>query len=106
MWDEPVQRKFVLPILLSDAAKLSLSLPIKAGGLGLYKIADISIPAYFSAVSAASEDILGLIPVDQREATLLDEKSSVPFAREVSECLDSLIKAGVVHGLDGPIPEA
>jgi len=103
---DTIQRKFGIPNPLSDVAKFTLSLPIKAGGFGLYKVANVSVPAYFSAVAAASEDILEFIPLDQRQKLLLDEKSSAPFAGEVADCLGFLIKAGVVHGLDGPIPDS
>jgi len=54
---DTIQRKFGIPNPLSDVAKFTLSLPIKAGGFGLYKVANVSVPAYFSTVAAASEDM-------------------------------------------------
>jgi hypothetical protein len=102
---DSVQRKFALPTPLPNAAKLTLSLPIKAGGFGLTSAAAVSIPAYFCALSEASEAILDLLPPTRATQLLFgDEKQRAPFAQEASFCLDALITADVVHGLDGPIP--
>ena len=72
----------------------------------MFKVAAVSVPAYLSAVLAASRDIIQQIPEAAREEILVDEKKRAPFAREVADCLKSLIEAGVTHGRDGPIPDS
>ena len=102
---DTVSRKFALPLLpLPHEAVVTLSLPIKAGGFGLAKVAAVAVPAYFCALSAASEAITQLLPGDMAALLLFDQKRQAPFAREVEVCLTSLIDAGLMHGLDSPIP--
>src|SRR4051812_45637949 len=48
----------------------------------------------------------GAVPVERRRALLFDEKTRAPFATEVDLCLHQLIDAGVLTGLDGPIPDS
>ena len=91
---DTAQRKFALPSPLPDAAVLTLTQPIRSGGFGLSKAAAVSVPAYFCALSAASDAIMRLIPGE----------GEAPFAREAGVCLTALIDSGVVHGPDGPIP--
>jgi len=93
--------KFALSNPLLDAAKLQLSLPSKRVDSVCSMLP--TFQSLHSALSAAADDILLGIPEENRQASLLDEKTRVPFAREISDCLDSLIPAGVVHGLEGPI---
>ena len=100
---DTAQRKFALPSPLPDAAVLTLTQPIRSGGFGLSKAAAVSVPAYFCALSAASDAIMRLIPGEAAHI-LTDEKMQAPFAREAGVCLTALIDAGVVHGPDGPIP--
>ena len=101
---DTAQRKFALPSPLPDAAVLTLTQLIRSGGFGLSKAAAVSVPAYFCALSAASDAIMRLIPGEEAAQILTDEKMQAPFAREAGVCLTALIDAGVVHGPDGPIP--
>src|SRR3569623_671625 len=92
---DSVRRKFALPNPLPDVAALFLSLPIKAGGFGLTKVAAVSIPAYFCALSEASEAIVDLLPPEKADHLLLgDEKQRAPFAKRLlSVSVPSLLRS-------------
>ena len=61
-------------------AKVSLTLPVKIGGLGLRKVSQISLPAYFCAASNAAPDIL----------SSLDEKAAITFLPSTLLSLEKL----------------
>ena len=56
----------------------TLQLPIRLGGFGLRSIVQTSPAAYFSAVAETVPDILEIIPADQVQSTLIEEKAGQP----------------------------
>jgi len=73
---DTARRKFALPNPLTDAAKISLHLPIKLGGLGLRKVVSISLPAFFCAASNAAPDILSSLDEKSVDTLLLPRPQS------------------------------
>jgi len=102
---DTAQRKFSLPEPLPDAAKVAITLPIQFGGLGLRKVASISVPAYFCAALNAAQDIVRDLDEKSRNL-LLPTQFQAPFAREIDRCLKVLQDAGVSSGPEGLIPES
>ena len=81
---------------------------IKLGGLGLRKVASISVPAYYCAALNAAPDILDSISDRKTANSLLlptPQQMQVPFAIDIESCHAALIDVGVPTGLDGFIPE-
>jgi hypothetical protein len=73
-------QKCALPNSLSNAAKFTISLPVRLGGLGLRPAATTSIPAYYCSVALAASDIFELIiPVARRMELIPPGKSQAPF---------------------------
>ena len=87
---DTAQRKFALPSPLPCVAVLTLTQPIRSGGFGLSKAAAVSVPAYFCALSAASDAVMRLIPGEEAAQILTDEDagSLCPRGGSLSHCLD------------------
>ena len=81
----------------------TLQLPIRLGGFGLRSTVQTSPAAYFSAVAETVSDILEIIPADQVQSALIEEKSRTTTADAIQSCLDSFQDAGLVLG-QAPVP--
>ena len=95
--------KLGLPKDLSEESVAILQLSIRLGGFGLRSIVQTSPAAYFSAVAETVPDILGIIPADQVQSTLIEEKSRTTTANAIQSCLDSFQESGLVLG-QAPVP--
>src|SRR4051812_8772200 len=100
---ETATLKLGLPKDLSEETVSTLQLPIRLGGFGLRSIARTSPAAYFSAVAETVPDILEIIPADQVQSTLIEEKSRTTSADAIQSCLDSFQDAGLALG-QAPVP--
>ena len=88
---------------LSEESVATLQLPIRLGGFGLRSIVQSSPAAYFSAVAETVPDIVEIIPADQVQSFLIEEKTRISTANAIQSCLESFNESGLALG-KAPVP--
>jgi hypothetical protein len=93
-------RKLDLPPPLPEAAKFTLSMPIRFGGYGLRFTAATAHVAYYCSLALAAPDIGRIVPTWKRREILLQSPMRMRFTRALAEAQEhierSKIEASVI----------